>query len=127
MVARDAALPADGLGDDRERVGVVVAPDAQVLGGDSTPRFEGSGFGHHRARTTDRTASEMVKVRVRREAVTVVTGVPTHRRYHHAIRTGRFRESQRREEVVRQHRSDASLSKTPGAHGETGRFRRPRP
>jgi hypothetical protein len=97
---RDAALVADELGDGSERVGVVVAPDAEVLRRDAPVRLDGGGLGHHETGATDGAASEVYAVPLGREAVLVLTGVLTHRRHGHAVRYLRPAQRQRRKQVV---------------------------
>lgn len=45
--AGDRPLFAHKPGDAGQNLDVLVLPDAQVLGRDAAPRFDGGGFGHH--------------------------------------------------------------------------------
>jgi len=97
---RHAPLLGDELGDRRERLGVLVRPDAQILGGDPSPRLDGGRLGHHDPCAADGAAPEVDTVPLRGQPVSVLTGVLAHRRQHHPVRYLRVPQLQSREEVL---------------------------
>ena len=84
--AGDAALRMNEPDDPRQRLDVIVLPDAKVLRTDAALGKNGSGFGHHQPRPTHGAAAQMDEMPVVRESITA-RGTRTSARRTHGSQT----------------------------------------
>ena len=104
----DAALLVNEMNDARQRLDVIVTPDAEVLWTDTALRQDRRRFGDHQSRAADRTAAEMDKVPV--VSAAIGARVLTHRRDKDAIGEFQIADRERIEQVSH---ARLSLSTSP--------------
>jgi hypothetical protein len=95
--AGNCALRMDEARDARERLNLLVAPQAHICRGDAPLARNGSGFHHRQRDAADRAAPEMHQVPVIRHALD--GAVLTHRRHDNAIAQSDAAQDQRAQEV----------------------------
>jgi len=96
---RQTPLVTDEGSDIGESLGVLVAPDTEVGRCDPTPGLDSGRFRHDDSRATYCATRQMLKMPVRRQTVSLFTGVLTHRRHHYAVRRSFLRQFDRREKI----------------------------